>query len=423
MAKKKNRGGGGGNGATRPAVRRGVDDVADELPGLRVDQAAGLSEAPGATRRVAPPSRLRVLIACGGTGGHLFPGIAVGETLIQRGHDVTLLISEKKIDALAASGHASMKFERMPFLAMPKPWSPKMISFLSGTWKGLRQCRAMIRDRKIDVVLGMGGFTSLAPVLAGRQEKRATLIHDSNAVPGKANRLTARWSDVVLVGLDSCRAHFPKHNDVRFVGTPIRGGMRQQAREDAHAFFKLDPAKKTLLIMGGSQGARGVNRVVCMALDQFERLGIQVLHIAGPSDYVEVRDSYAKHPLLPQHVAAFCHRMELAYQATDLAIARAGASTLTEFAWFGLPSLLVPYPFAADDHQTKNAEIFADAGAARLLPESEINATNLVDAVREIMMNESVTKEMRTAAMKLAVRDSADQIAAAIEELAEKQRQ
>lgn len=369
----------------------------------------------------APKKRLHVLIACGGTGGHLFPGIAVGEVLSSRGHDVTLLISEKKIDSLAASGHPNLNFERLPFLAMPKPWSPKMIPFLTGTFKGMNAARALIRKNEAQVVLGMGGFTSLAPIVAGRREKCRTLIHDSNAIPGKANRITAKFCDVILVGLEACKEHFPKHPDVRVVGTPIRSTLRQKSKDDPHAFFKLDKNKKTLVVMGGSQGARGVNRVVCMALDQFENLGIQVLHIAGPTDYEEVRDAYAKHPLLTQHVAAFCHRMELAYQIADLAIARSGASTLTELAWFGIPSLLVPYPFAADDHQTRNAEIFEKAGAAKMLPESSINATILVDAVREVLTKPDKAKTMKAAAQKQAVRDSAERIANIVEEQARKQ--
>lgn len=354
---------------------------------------------------------IHVLIACGGTGGHLFPGIAVGEVLSARGHDVTLLISEKKIDSIAASGHKDLRFEKMPFLAMPKPWSPKMIGFLSGLWRGMKQCRKIIRDHQVDVVLGMGGFTSFAPLYAGRREKCRTLIHESNAIPGKANKLNARYSDIVLCGLDACKAHFPKHEDVRVVGTPIRSAMRQAGKENPHEFFKLDPKKKTLLIMGGSQGARGVNRVVGMTLEQFEKMGIQVLHIAGPTDYEEVRDVYAKHPMLAQHVAAFCHRMDLAYRVADLAIARSGASSMAELAYFGVPSLLVPYPFAAEDHQTRNAEIFDAAGAAKMLSEKDINADVLADSVRSVLLNSKNSEAMKRAANKMAVRNAAEKIA------------
>ncbi|MEZ5388129.1 MAG: undecaprenyldiphospho-muramoylpentapeptide beta-N-acetylglucosaminyltransferase [Prosthecobacter sp.] len=357
------------------------------------------------------PKSVHVLIACGGTGGHLFPGIAVGEVLASRGHDVTLLISEKKIDTLAASGHKDLRFEKMPFLAMPKPWSPKMIGFLKGLWKGTKACRKLIRDQDVKVVLGMGGFTSFAPLYAGRKEGCRTFIHESNAIPGKANRLNARYADTVLCGLEACKAHFPHHEDVRVVGTPIRGGMKHLNGDDPREFFKLDKNKRTLLIMGGSQGARGVNRAVGMALDQFEQMGIQVLHIAGPTDYEEVRDVYAKVPLLKQHVAAFCHRMDLAYRVADLAVARSGASSMSELAYFGVPSLLVPYPYAAEDHQTRNAEIFEQAGAAKLIKESEMNADTLADAVRGIFNNPREAGEMKKAAQQLSVKNSAEKIA------------
>jgi UDP-N-acetylglucosamine--N-acetylmuramyl-(pentapeptide) pyrophosphoryl-undecaprenol N-acetylglucosamine transferase len=368
----------------------------------------------------ANQSNIHVLIACGGTGGHLFPGIAVGEVLAKRGHEVTLLISEKKIDSLAASGHKELRFEKMPFLAMPKPWSPKMMGFLKGLWQGTKRCRQIIRENEVSVVLGMGGFTSFAPLFAGKKEKCRTLIHESNAIPGKANKLNARYSDIVLCGLEACKSLFPKHPDVRVVGTPIRSTMREANADDPHAFFKLDKDKRTLLIMGGSQGARGINRVVGMALEQFEAMGIQVLHIAGTTDYEEVRDVYAKHPLLKQHVAAFCHRMDLAYRVADLAIARSGASSMTELAYFGVPSILVPYPHAAEDHQTRNAEIFDQAGAAKMMSEATLNADTLTDAVRSILTDAKVANKMKQAAQKQSVKDCAEKIATLIEKEASK---
>jgi UDP-N-acetylglucosamine--N-acetylmuramyl-(pentapeptide) pyrophosphoryl-undecaprenol N-acetylglucosamine transferase len=346
----------------------------------------------------------------------LFPGIAVGETLSARGHDVTLLISEKKIDTLAASGHSKLTFEKMPFLAMPRPWSPKMIPFLRGLHKGYTDCRKLIRERHISVVLGMGGFTSLAPLVAGRKENCRTLIHESNAIPGKANKLNARFCNTVLTGLEACVPHF-KHSDVRCVGTPVRSSMTKPSAEDPHAFFKLQKDKKTLLIMGGSQGARGINRAVGTGLRELFGMGIQILHITGPNDYQEVKDSYAKHADMPHTVVSFCHQMELAYQIADVALARSGASSLTELAYFGVPSLLVPYPFAADDHQTRNAEIFAKAGAAILMPESQLNATTLVEAVDSIVNDPKTSQSMTNAARALAVRDSAAQIANIVEEV------
>src|SRR5690606_390540 len=133
-------------------------------------------------------------------------------------------------------------------------------------WRGIQASRSLIRRERVNAVLGMGGFTSFAPLYAGRREHCHTFIHESNAVPGKANRLNARYADTVLCGLAPCAAHFAGHRDVRVTGTPVRAAMKSPPDEDPHAFFKLDPNRKTLLVMGGSQGARGVNRAVCLCL-------------------------------------------------------------------------------------------------------------------------------------------------------------
>jgi UDP-N-acetylglucosamine--N-acetylmuramyl-(pentapeptide) pyrophosphoryl-undecaprenol N-acetylglucosamine transferase len=261
----------------------------------------------------------------------------------------------------------------------------------------------------------MGGFTSTAPVLAGRMEKIRTLIHDSNAVPGKANRLTARFADVVLLGFADCAQHFPK-KETHVTGTPVRNALREAARSTKRAealkFFNLKPGIKTLLVVGGSQGARGVNNAVTESLSQLDALGLQILHITGPEDYQSVRDAYqGKTIALRSHVAAFCHRMELAYGSADVALARSGASTLSELALFGIPSILVPYPFAADDHQTKNAEIFSRAGASVMVRQGDLNPETLASTISGITSLDLKHNAMRTAAQKLSHKNAAEKIA------------
>jgi UDP-N-acetylglucosamine--N-acetylmuramyl-(pentapeptide) pyrophosphoryl-undecaprenol N-acetylglucosamine transferase len=287
-------------------------------------------------------------------------------------------------------------------------------------WRGLQQCTAIIRKHDTAAVLGMGGFTSFAPVLAGRLCKTRTLIHDSNAIPGKANKLTAKFCDTILLGFEECGAFFPTEKPKRVVGTPVRSALLKSAKEstdDPFKFFGLNPERKTLLVVGGSQGARGVNNAVAESLDQLDALGIQILHITGPEDYQAMSDAYANKPIkLRSHVAAFCHRMELAYRIADVALARSGASTLAELAAFGVPSLLVPYPFAADDHQTKNAAIFGKAGAGMPIPQTELSPQKLTDTVREILKNDKKRKSMQAAAKKIAHLDAAGRIADAIEE-------
>src|SRR5881397_3599705 len=197
---------------------------------------------------------MNAVIACGGTGGHLFPGIAVAEVLRDRGHEVMLLVSEKDIDALALSGRASFQFEKLPTVGLPSPFSPAILGFIRRFYQSFSLCRSIYRKFKPQVVLGMGGFTSTAPILAGRMRGVSTFIHESNAFPGKANRLTARMVRAVLLGFKECAQFFPRVPS-EVTGTPIRNALKPIDRGDARRRLGLRDDLTTLLVMGGSQGA------------------------------------------------------------------------------------------------------------------------------------------------------------------------
>src|SRR2546423_5365749 len=175
---------------------------------------------------------MNAVIACGGTGGHLFPGIAVAEVLRDRGHEVMLLISEKDIDALALSGRTSFQVEKLPSVGLPSPFSPAFFGFLHRFYESLSLCRSLYREFKPQVVLGMGGFTSTAPVLAGRLRGAATFLHESNAIPGKANRWTARFVRAVMLGFKEAAQFFPKVQ-TELTGTPIRIELKRLDRHVA----------------------------------------------------------------------------------------------------------------------------------------------------------------------------------------------
>jgi UDP-N-acetylglucosamine--N-acetylmuramyl-(pentapeptide) pyrophosphoryl-undecaprenol N-acetylglucosamine transferase len=359
---------------------------------------------------------IRTVIACGGTGGHLFPGIAVAEALLARGGEALVLISEKEIDALATKGYDHLKFETLPAIAMPSIRSPKIIPFGFRFLKTLSRCKKLVGGFNADVVLGMGGFTSLAPLMAGRRRGAKTFIHESNAFPGKANRVAARSADVVLLGLEACRKHF-SGKEVEVVGTPLREVMltRPDRGEALRRFGLETDGRPTLLVMGGSQGARGLNRGVTGALDQVSEAGMQVIHLAGSLDVEETRKAYAG-ASVPHHVAAFSHEMEFAYAAADLAIARSGASSLAELSAFEIPTILIPYPFAADDHQTLNAKVYTEGGAAIMMKESELDARSFGGVLAEVMGdNGQRLSKMRAAMAELAVLDAAENICNSIE--------
>jgi len=348
----------------------------------------------------------KVIIACGGTGGHLFPGIAVAEELERRGHEVLLLISEKKVDAQASSKYGDLNFKTVPAIAKPATLSPKMIPFLFRLWSTVKQCRTILKDEKADIVLGMGGFTSLPPVMAGKKMGLATYVHDSNALPGKANRLTARWCRKVLLGFDDAKKYFP-NSETSITGTPVRKELEKLPNQaDARAKYGLSTESKTVLVMGGSQGAKHLNTLVVEAAKAMP--GVQFLHITGAFDHDRVVDLSAGRE--GYHVMLFCDDMASAYAACDMAVCRSGASSMTELSYVGMPSVLVPYPFAADDHQTFNAKVFEDAGAAVLRQESEMDAGSLVADILRITDEPSVYEEMKNSADALAVKDAAGRI-------------
>ncbi len=357
------------------------------------------------------PSPKRILIACGGTGGHLFPGIAVAESLLAQGHEPLLLISQKKIDSQASAKYPHLNFRVVPAIAKPATLSPKMLPFLLALWKSIQTSKEIIREFEADAVLGMGGFTSLPPVYAGHKLGKKTYVHDSNARPGRANILTSRFCTKVFIGLAPAAAFFKK--PAQLTGTPARPEILDlPSRADAATRFDLDPQKTTLLVTGGSQGALGLNQLIAQAAPLLPE-NIQILHIAGPNDLPRIQ---AEHPVQRPgyQLIGFCDQMPSAYAIADLVVARSGASTLTEISLAGLPSVLVPYPYAADDHQTANAKVFSDAGAAKLIQQKDLTPESLAKLLSDLLTNPGALKLMSAAAFSLAIPDAPEKVTAQI---------
>ncbi len=360
---------------------------------------------------------MKLVIACGGTGGHLFPGLAVAEEMRQRGHEILLLISEKEIDTVVTRGADQFEFRKLAAIGMPSVFSPAIIPFLLRLRESIRQCRGFYREFKPHAILGMGGFTSMPPVIASWRDKIPAFIHESNAIPGKANRTAARFTKSVFLGFAECAPHF-KGRPCEVTGTPIRTALRKQIdRVAAFEAFKLDPARRTILVIGGSQGARGLNQLVVRTLPLLREWNAQFIHFTGREDERYVAENYTRAGI-PAFVAPFFERMELAYCAADAVIARSGASTLSELAYYGIPSILVPYPYAAEDHQTRNAEIFAAADAAVLLQERDSSPPVLLELLDGLVNNCSRHAKMAANMKKKSPEDAASTVASKIETLA-----
>jgi UDP-N-acetylglucosamine--N-acetylmuramyl-(pentapeptide) pyrophosphoryl-undecaprenol N-acetylglucosamine transferase len=355
---------------------------------------------------------MNAVIACGGTGGHLFPGLAVAESLRDRGHEVMLFVSEKEVDTLALAGQ-TFRFEKLPTVGLPSLYSPAIFGFLRRFNESLSLCRSIYRKFKPQVVLGMGGFTSTAPILAGRMRGVPTFIHESNAIPGKANRLTARLVRAVLLGFKECAPFFPKVR-TEVTGTPIRTELKRIDQKTAREKLGLRPDIPTLLVMGGSQGASGINQAMIKSLPALQGIPLQVIHLAGTRDERLVADNYQREKI-PAYVSAFHHRMEEVYSAADLTVARSGAASLAELAFFALPGILIPFPYAADDHQSRNAEIFARAQAAIILKESELSGDLLARKIKELVGDIRRIRMMSENSGRLAPKDAAALVASTME--------
>lgn len=329
-----------------------------------------------------------VAIACGGTGGHLFPGMAVAEQLQLRGCEVALLISPKEIDQQAVKSASGMQVFTLPAVGLQ---NRNYFSFAGSFLKSLLAARKIFRRRRPDAVLAMGGFTSAPPVWVGKDFGAKIFLHESNTIPGRANRYLARFVDVAFVGFPEAAARL-KARKITKAGTPVRPQFSPasgQLPSACRIALGLDPERLTVLVVGGSQGASGLNGMVLAALPLLAGKNWQWLHLTGANDFETVQSAYARLGLKAV-VKPFLGEMGLALGAATACVSRAGASSLAEIAAMRLPSLLVPFPAAADNHQFYNATAFATTGAARCLEQKKTDPEKTAAMLAELMENQGL---------------------------------
>jgi UDP-N-acetylglucosamine--N-acetylmuramyl-(pentapeptide) pyrophosphoryl-undecaprenol N-acetylglucosamine transferase len=351
-----------------------------------------------------------VAIACGGTGGHLFPGMAVAEELFQRGGEVTLIVSPKEVDQQAVRAVDFCDVLTLPAVALQ---DRNLFAFLRGFWKAYRQAKQAFAARPPHAVLAMGGFTSAPPILAAKVRGAATFLHEANTIPGRAIRWLAPWVDEVFVGFASASARL-RNPAIAVTGTPVRPQFQPADPAACRMSLGLDSQRPVLLVMGGSQGASAINDAVLHLLDGLAaRLPeAQFLHLTGPGDAEKVRAAYAARKLRAL-VKPFLTEMDLALGAATVALSRAGASSLAEFAAMGVPAVLVPYPSAADDHQLHNARAFVESGAARLWEQSR-SKDLLLEQVVGLLSDQQARAALLGALSRWHRANAAEQIATAI---------
>lgn len=347
-----------------------------------------------------------IAIACGGTGGHLFPGLAVARQLQQRGCRVALLISPKDVDQQAVRNAADLEVITLPAVALQ---SGSRLAFLRGFWKSWRASRKMFKADRPDALLAMGGFTSAPPVLAARALGAKTFLHESNTIPGRANRWLARRVDQAFVGFAQATERL-RVREATVTGTPVRSEFTKA--HGAAESFGLDSSRPIILVMGGSQGASGVNDLVIAALPLVaQRMPHwQWLHLTGPKDVEKVKAAFTQHGLRAS-VHPFLAEMNLAMAAATATVSRAGASSLAEIAALRLPALLIPFPAAADNHQLFNAQAFAATGAARVLEQKSATPEKFFELLHGLVEDGATREKMQSALACWHAPKAAEQIA------------
>lgn len=356
----------------------------------------------------APESilKMRILIASGASGGHIFPALALMDSLKKNGAIVFLVLPQK-------SKHGSIpvecgNVEYITAASLDFSLSSSNLSgaysFLKGAWEGLR---IMMKFRP-DVVVGFGSLHTVALLFWAWLFRIKTVIHEQNVIPGMANRLIAKFADSLAISFPQTRSYFSESRErVILTGNPIRKELIKLNKKEALNFFKFEEGKFNILIVGGSQGSHKINAVSFAALTALPRKeDLQIIHISGVQDFAGLKAGYAVSGMTHK-LFDFFPAMQYAYSAADLAICRAGATTIAELQKFSLPAVLVPYPYAGA-HQASNARVLEDIGAAEVIFDADLAVEKLKDKLQEFFYDSQKLRLMRQAYQKLPVLDAAE---------------
>ena len=359
-------------------------------------------------------SQAEYFFAGGGTGGHLYPGLAVAAALRARqpGSRITFLSTTRPLDRFLLE---KTDYEQVEQAVQPFTLHPLRVGRFWWSWRqSVAAARRLIRERRPRAVLGLGGYAAGPAVVAAHQVGTPAAILNPDAIPGRANRYLARRANLIAAQWDVSRAHFRAGAPCETLGCPIRSEFASVSLEAGRQHFGLAQQRPVLLVTGASQGARTVNRAMQSVWPEFVRAHPQwqLLHLSGAADEGETRAAYARAGV-PATVLAFTHEMWLALAAADAVVSRAGASTLAELAAVGRASVLLPYPYHRDRHQHANAKVLADAGAAIMIEdrlEPDLNAGALKAAL-ECLADPARRMAMAEAAAQLGKPDAARAVA------------
>ena len=325
----------------------------------------------------------RFIISGGGTGGHIFPALSIAEGLKQQFPDAEILfvgaLGKMEMEKVPAAG---FRIVGLPVAGFHRGEIWRNLLFLPKLLASLWKARSVVRNFKPDCVIGVGGYASGPILKVSTRMGIPTLLQEQNSFAGVTNKLLGKKASKICVAYPNMDRFFPKEKIV-FTGNPIRKGLEgiKEKSEESLRFFGLDPDLPVVLVIGGSLGARSLNKGIRAKIDLIRSSGVQFLWQTGKIYYQDIKSELEDHPAGNIHLLEFIQRMDLAFAAADLVISRAGAGTISELCVVGKPSILVPSPNVAEDHQTFNARALAERGAAVLIGDAEISERLVEEAL------------------------------------------
>lgn len=356
---------------------------------------------------------MRVMIAGGGTGGHIFPGIAIADAIESEspGSEVFFAGRSGSLEERIV-GRTGRRFVGVPSMGLRRKADLRNAGVPFVMAAGFLSALAVLSKARPDVAIGTGGFVSVPPLLAADALRVPLLLQEQNSCPGLATRVLSGRAREVHVSFEETRAHLPRARRVVLSGNPVRSGLGRADRAEARRALGLSVDSTVVLCVGGSRGAHRLNEAVSGSAARLAASGVELLAQTGSEDEGTVR-SAVEATSATAVVASFFDDMATVYAASDLVVSRAGATAIAEIALVGLPSVLVPYPYATEGHQMKNARALERAGASVVVPDAEFTADVLVSLVRELIEGRERLSAMADAARKLARPDAAERVARA----------
>ncbi len=362
---------------------------------------------------------LNVIISGGGTGGHIFPAIAIANALKEKYLGVNILfvgaLGKMEMEKVPAAGY---KIIGLNISGLQRKSILKNLNFPFKLFRSVHKSKKIIRDFKPNVVVGVGGFASGPLLYAATSMGIPSLIQEQNSYPGITNKWLSKKVKRICVAYDGMDKYFPKEKII-LTGNPVRQDIKNLSgkRERGLEFFGLDGKKKTVLVIGGSLGARSINESVKSFIDEFLIQNVQLIWQTGINDKASAEQAIIKSGNKDLKVFDFISNMDYAYAVADVVISRAGASSVSELCLVDKAAILIPYPFAAEDHQTSNAQALVTHHAAILIKDSEAKDI-LKDTLFDLLRNDDKRKKLEENIIRLAFRDAAEVIASEVASLA-----